>query len=177
MLGNFDIFSLKILSEPIGSQDSDFDFAETQTEKDGRWSLAKRCGQNAVSGGDKDQRGDAKCPNVIIINTDDMAWGDLSINNPSKLIPTPNIDKLASKGLNFRDGHSCSARCGPSRYCIMTGRHHFRRGNYHYNPIVLEYGRKILSHLFKRNNYKTILVGKDQPCGTTLRTHNSGKKV
>ena len=38
--------------------DTDFDFAETLTEKENGWSLDKRCGQNAISGGSKDQRGD-----------------------------------------------------------------------------------------------------------------------
>jgi len=36
----------------------------------------------------------------------------------------------------------------------------------------LEYGRKILPHLFKRNNYKTISVGKDQPMGNSFGTKN-----
>ena len=39
-------------------QDSDFDFSETLTEKENGWSLEERCGQNAVAGGDRDQRGD-----------------------------------------------------------------------------------------------------------------------
>ena len=38
--------------------DTDFDFSETLTEKENGWSLDKRCGQNAISGGSKDQRGD-----------------------------------------------------------------------------------------------------------------------
>lgn len=60
----------------------------------------------------------------------------------------------------------------------MTGRHHFRRGDgYHYNPIVLEYGRKILPQLFKRNNYKTLLVGKDQPCGTTMNANDPKGRI
>lgn len=140
-----------------------FDFQETKTEKANGWSLSDRCGQAALSGSKKDQRNDPNCPNVILMNSDDMAWGDLSINNPSKLIPTPNLDRLVSKGINFRDGHACTARCAPSRYCLMTGRYHFRRGDYHYKPMILEYGRKILPQLFKRNNYHTMVVGKPQP--------------
>ena len=54
----------------------------------------------------------------------------------------------------------------------MTGRFHFRRGTYHYKPVVLEYGRKIVSHLFKRNNYQTFLVGKDQPVRVSYGTNN-----
>ena len=80
-----------------------------------------------------------------------------------------------SKGINFRDGHSCNARCAPSRYCLLTGRHHFRRGNYNYKAMSIEHGRKILPHLFKRNNYETLLIGKDQPLGSQWATTNKDK--
>lgn len=72
------------------------------------------------------------------------------------------------KGINFRDGHSCTSRCAPSRYCLMSGRYHFRRGNYHYKPMELEYGRKVLSHIFKRNNYYTMTIGKPQVSSKTI---------
>ena len=51
----------------------------------------------------------------------------------------------------------------------MTGRYHFRRGDYNYKPVALEYGRKILTHLFKRNNYRTMVVGKPQPVENTVK--------
>ena len=137
-------------------------------ERAGNWSLATRCAQNAVAGGAGDQRSDKNCPNILLIYTDDMAWGDLTLNNPSKLVPTPNIDRLVSKGINFRDGHTCTARCAPARYCIMTGRNAWRRGSYAHAPMALEVGRKVMPHMFKRNNYRTYLVGKEQPfSGTT----------
>ena len=157
---------------PIKFTEGDFDFPETQTEIDAGWSILERCGGSATAGSGKDQRKDPTCPNVLLINTDDMAWGDVSINNPSKMIPTPNLDKMVSKGINFRDGHSCTARCAPSRYCLMTGRYHFRRGDYHYKPMELEYGRKVLTHLFKRNNYHTMVVGKPQPVEAAISTNN-----
>lgn len=79
-----------------------FDFPETQTEKDNKWSLANRCGGAAVAGEDGDQRSDTTCPNVLLINTDDMSWADVSLNNPSKIVPTPNIDRLVSKGNSLK---------------------------------------------------------------------------
>ena len=79
-----------------------FDFPETQTEKDNNWSLANRCGRAAVAGEDGDQRTDVTCPNVLLINTDDMSWADVSLNNPSKIVPTPNIDRLVSKGNSLK---------------------------------------------------------------------------
>ena len=64
-----------------------YNFPELDHENAHGWKMATRCGQAAVSGrsGDGSQRTDEKCPNIILINTDDMAWGDLSINNPSKV--------------------------------------------------------------------------------------------
>ena len=38
--------------------------------------------------------------------------------------------------------------------------------------MELEYGRKIISHLFKRNNYKTMVVGKPQPVETNIQWNN-----
>ena len=77
---------------------ADFDFPETKAEIAAGWSLADRCGKTGVkAGSDLDQRIDTKCPNIILMNTDDMSWADVSINNPSKQMPTPNIDRLVSK--------------------------------------------------------------------------------
>ena len=61
-----------------------FHFPPNAREEAKGWSLSTRCGQSAKSGQPGDQRSDEKCPNIILINTDDMAWGDLTINNPSK---------------------------------------------------------------------------------------------
>ena len=84
--------------DPLGfKSQADFDFPETETELLRGWKLENRCGKKAIAGGINDQRLDTKCPNVLLINTDDMSWADVSINNPSKIIPTPNIDRLVSK--------------------------------------------------------------------------------
>ena len=72
----------------------------------------KHCSSNKTSGYTSSKLVKT-CPNVIVINTDDMSWADVTINNPSKLVPTPNIDKLVSKGINFRDGHSCTSLTQP----------------------------------------------------------------
>ena len=101
----------------VNQFNTDFwDFAQTQTEKEAGWlRRAHACGSNR----NQRQQNDTSCPNVIIINTDDLSWADVSINNPSKVVPTPNLDRLVSKGINFRDGHSCTSRCAPSRFVIQ----------------------------------------------------------
>jgi len=66
-------------------------------------------------------------PNVVIIYGDDVGFGDVGAYG-SKLIPTPNIDQLASEGLRFSDGHCSAATCSPSRFSMLTGVHGFRHG-------------------------------------------------
>jgi arylsulfatase A-like enzyme len=163
-----------IYNRKVHTYNTDYwEFGETATEQEAEWKRAvNACGKHRLNpdfNPNKEdnptgkQQEDVTCPNVILINTDDMAWSDLSVNNPSKVVPTPNLDRLVSKGINFRDGHSCTARCAPSRYCFMTGRASWRRGDYHYKPMYLEHGRKIMPQMFKRAGYKTFLVGKAQP--------------
>ncbi len=53
-------------------------------------------------------------PNVVIIYVDDMGYGDLGVQNPDSLIPTPHLDQLAREGMRFTDGHSSSSICSPS---------------------------------------------------------------
>ena len=60
-------------------------------------------------------------PNIIVIFADDLGYGDVQCYNPQRgKIPTPNIDRLASQGMRFTDGHSSSGVCSPSRYTLLT---------------------------------------------------------
>ena len=68
-------------------------------------------------------------PNVVIIYVDDMGYGDLGVQNPDSLIPTPHLDQLAREGMRFTDGHSSSSQCSPSRYALLTGRYHWRHSD------------------------------------------------
>jgi len=74
----------------------------------------------APSGGDTP-------PNIIIINADDLGYGDLGCYGGSA-IKTPNIDRLAGEGVRFTDFCSCNALCSPSRFGLLTGRYPQRAG-------------------------------------------------
>lgn len=69
-------------------------------------------------------------PNIILINTDDLGYGDLSCYG-SKSIQTPNIDKMAAEGKKFTDFYACNALCSPSRFGLLTGRYPQRAGINH----------------------------------------------
>ena len=66
-------------------------------------------------------------PNVIIIYTDDQGSVDVGCYG-SKDLETPNLDKLAARGVRFTQMYSPSAICSASRAGLMTGRFPARAG-------------------------------------------------
>lgn len=105
---------------------------------------------------------DARQPNVVIIYGDDVGYADVGVYG-SKLIPTPNIDKLAKAGIQFTDGHCSAATCTPSRYSLLTGIHGFR-DNINIlppnAPLTISTNAFTLPKLFKKAGYTTGVIGK-----------------
>lgn len=102
-------------------------------------------------------------PNILILYADDLGFGDLSCYNPSGKIPTPNLDKLAASGTRFTDGHSSSGICTPSRYALLTGRHHWR--DFHgivnaFGGSVFQPERLTMPEMLKEQGYATACIGK-----------------
>lgn len=106
-----------------------------------------------------------RLPNIIYILTDDLGYGDVSVNNPDGKINTPNIDRFAHQGMRFTDAHTTSAVCTPSRYSILTGRYPWRSrlpvGVLHgYSRTLIEEGQPTVASLLKKYAYHTGVVGK-----------------
>ncbi len=107
----------------------------------------------------------AKSPNVVVILADDLGWGDARVYNPASLIPTPNIDRLASDGMRFSDAHTPSSVCTPTRYGLLTGRYawrtHLKKGVlYGESPALIEPGRSTIASMLKGRGYATAVIGK-----------------
>lgn len=66
-------------------------------------------------------------PNIVLILVDDLGKNDLLLYDPSG-VSTPNIEKLAERGVLFKQAYSSSAVCSPSRAGIFTGRYQQRYG-------------------------------------------------
>jgi arylsulfatase A-like enzyme len=62
----------------------------------------------------------AQAPNVVLIISDDHAWGDYSFMGHAQ-VRTPRIDRLARESLTFRRGYVPSSLCCPSLASIITG--------------------------------------------------------
>ncbi|MBX3421348.1 MAG: arylsulfatase [Pirellulaceae bacterium] len=106
---------------------------------------------------------DSSRPNIVILYADDMGYGDLGANNSASKIPTPNLDRLAATGLRFTDGHSSSGICSPSRYAMLTGRHHWR--DFHdivgaLGASVFKEGQLTLPQMLREKGYATACIGK-----------------
>jgi arylsulfatase A-like enzyme len=59
-------------------------------------------------------------PNIILILTDDMGYGDVGCYD-GMFAPTPNLDRMAAEGTRFTQYYSASPICSPSRTGIITG--------------------------------------------------------
>ncbi len=102
--------------------------------------------------------------NVVLINTDDMGWGDLGCYG-SKVNATPNIDRLASEGMRFTSFYAAQAVCTSSRVALMTGCYPNRLGlggtalppN---SKVGLAETEQTLGTLFRQAGYRTAVVGK-----------------
>ena len=102
-------------------------------------------------------------PNVLILYADDLGHGDLRFLNPKSKIPAPNLERLAQEGMVFTDGHSSSGICTPSRYSLLTGRHHWRKFHGIVNAFgesVIDADRLTMPEMFKARGYSTAAIGK-----------------
>jgi arylsulfatase A-like enzyme len=102
-------------------------------------------------------------PNIILIYADDLGYGDLSCYGATA-IQTPNIDKLADKGLRFTNAHSAASTCTPSRYAMIMGEYAWRKKGTGILPgnasMIIPVGKINLPTVFKNAGYKTAIVGK-----------------
>ncbi len=98
-------------------------------------------------------------PNIVFIMADDLGYGDLGCYGQTR-IATPNIDRLATRGIRFTQVYAGSTVCAPSRSSLMTGQHtgHTRvRGN---AQVPLEPGDFTVAEMLKSAGYTTALIGK-----------------
>lgn len=104
-------------------------------------------------------------PNLIFILADDLGYGELGCFG-SKLIQTPNLDRMAAEGMKFTRFYAGSPVCAPSRSVLMTGLHtgHTRvRGNAgkaNINAQNLRADDVIVPEVLKKAGYSTALIGK-----------------
>jgi arylsulfatase A-like enzyme len=80
--------------------------------------------------------------NIVFILADDLGWSDTTLHGLTKLYQTPNIERLAQRGMTFTRAYSASPLCSPTRSAILTGLSPARTGittpNCHLPQVVLQ---------------------------------------
>lgn len=107
----------------------------------------------------------SELPNIVYILADDLGYGDLGCYNPESKIPTPRLDEFAKQGMRFRDAHSPSSVCTPTRYSLLTGRYAWRTRLQRnvlgpWDRPLIAADRLTVGKLLQANGYKTACIGK-----------------
>jgi arylsulfatase A len=98
-------------------------------------------------------------PNIVIIQADDLGYGDLSAYGQAQF-RTPSIDRLAAEGIRFTQYYAGSTVCAPSRTALMTGLHTghaWIRGN---GEFPLRDEDVTVATALRDAGYRTAVIGK-----------------
>ena len=110
-----------------------------------------------------DNKGKADNPNIVLIFMDDMGYGDIASNGAINYT-TPNIDKLASQGMEFTNFYTASPICSASRAALLTGSYPNRVGItgalFPDSQIGLNSNETTIAEMLKEQGYATGIVGK-----------------
>jgi arylsulfatase A-like enzyme len=107
----------------------------------------------------------AQAPNIVFIMADDLGYADLSCCGRRDFV-TPNIDRIAQRGMRFTQGYANSAVCSATRLALITGRYQYRlrlgleeplAGN---RDVGLPPEHPTLPSLLRAAGYGTTLIGK-----------------
>ena len=102
-------------------------------------------------------------PNIVFLFSDDHACNAISAY-PGGLFddiaPTPNIDRLAREGLLFENSFCANSICGPSRACILTGKHSHANGFLDNNSSHFDGLQQTFPPLLQEAGYQTAMIGK-----------------
>ena len=100
-------------------------------------------------------------PNIVYIMCDDHAYQCLSAYGSalSKLAPTPNIDRLAERGMRFDRAFVENSLSTPSRACLMTGQYSHQNGQRQLGEGI-DTTHTFFTELLQEAGYQTAVVGK-----------------
>jgi hypothetical protein len=80
--------------------------------------------------------------NVIFILADDLGYSDTALHGTTDFYQTPNIERLAARGMTFNRAYANSPLCSPTRAGILTGqtpaRHGSTRPGHHKSEMILK---------------------------------------
>jgi arylsulfatase A-like enzyme len=97
--------------------------------------------------------------NILFIFADDHATQAIGAYG-SKINETPNIDRLAKRGVVFNNSFCGNSICGPSRATVLTGKHSHQHGFMVNEGTVFNGAQQTFPKLLQKAGYETALIGK-----------------
>ena len=97
--------------------------------------------------------------NIVYIMCDDHSYQTISCYD-GRFIRTPNIDRLAQEGARFTNSFVANSLSGPSRACLLTGKHSHKNGFTNNEHGIFDGSQQTLPKLLQAGGYQTAMVGK-----------------
>src|SRR5690554_11296 len=98
-------------------------------------------------------------PNMVIIISDDHAYQTIGAYG-SKLMETPNIDRIAREGAVFDKAYVTNSICGPSRAVILTGKYSHKNGFKDNETSDFDTSQDLFVKQLQSDGYETAWIGK-----------------
>lgn len=102
---------------------------------------------------------DAERYNIVYIMTDDHTAQMMSCYD-KRHIHTPNLDRIAADGVRFTSSFVANSLSGPSRACMLTGKHSHANGFTDNTTCVFDSSQQTMPKLLKAAGYETAMIGK-----------------
>ena len=97
--------------------------------------------------------------NIVYIMTDDHTAQMMSCYD-TRYIETPNLDRIAADGVRFTNSFVANSLSGPSRACMITGKHSCGNKFYDNTTCVFDSAQQTFPKLLQKAGYQTALIGK-----------------
>ncbi|MBE6268498.1 MAG: sulfatase [Bacteroidales bacterium] len=96
--------------------------------------------------------------NILFIMCDDHSYQTISAYD-TRYISTPNIDRIAADGVKFANSFVANSLSGPSRACMLTGKHSHTNG-FTDNTRSFDGSQQTFPKLLQKSGYETAVIGK-----------------
>ena len=97
--------------------------------------------------------------NIVYIMTDDHTAQMMSCYD-KRYISTPNLDRIARDGVRFTNSFVANSLSGPSRACMLTGKHSSENRFFDNSTCVFDAEQQTFAKLLQKAGYQTAVVGK-----------------
>lgn len=98
-------------------------------------------------------------PNIVYIMTDDHTAQMMSCYD-TRFVQTPNLDRIAADGVRFTQSFVANSLSGPSRACMITGKHSHKNGFTNNEHGIFDGSQQTMPKLLRAAGYQTALIGK-----------------